>query len=906
MKLEGGLGADTFVLSNRAGGTATTDFTAILDFQPGEGDTISLAGNLQASDVEILDVTSSDLSLLNNAYDPYRTSASIGDSFIRSKTTGEILAVIKSTSSSSVSISGNVTSSLSAPEQQLIAPQSGGKITVENFNTSSPGYGVRIIEHADLANSNASAYYLSSAAYSTLAGGKDTFNKFASFDFTDPPAPYSTFLNGRVGPLQHTHNNELETFFVVAGNYIFTDGEQTGVNSGTLKDVEVGPGTLVVGPQGFVHGFRAKEDDGPARIFSWALPAGLETFFQNSGTRVSNRYTHIVPNNAEEAANTAFWAGQRGDSLFLTPWDQEQAFSPTGSWANLRPEYTGRALDGRAIATKSATWPKMMAPSITSADRPLIANRFGEQRLSLVNSDEAGDVTGKVAWKGPLGPKQPGGTFSYDALTFRAGTNSDYKRSAVVAESPVPRDPQDPTPSSFDIIYTLSDGLSLRLLDQVDPTNPGAGNNPTYELDALTFVQLPAGTRYALANTGDSTAQALNIHTFNSPNATKPSITAKRNLLSIDGNPTFSPLNIRLKSPGNDVGGLTQVAVVSTDERGRLLPESTGGHANHGGTKPLKPSDPGFKLEALKQAKLVTTLINNRSLQPAGSLSTISNFESDNLLFLTVKGSTIADTIRKAENKGSSALRNVRVGADAVTLRQTKSGAIAIKGKAGNNFELSLKAGNQFPDVYGTDYRSKSDVPIGRFNWNLEENDLGLLDLTYSTDQYSDINSGRLDGASIAVDSITGFSNVSGSASDQQRIIGFYQIQDENGTIFDPVTQSMLAPTRENKASYINAVLANANSPSKGFSQPGTEGRLRTFLEGGYLYAPFVQTLTRNGLELYLPFPAVSSDSYQHAVPLANNTWGFNSSPDPGRRNQFDSSMALSFDVPPPFVVPPA
>jgi len=62
---------------------------------------------------------------------------------------------------------------------------------------------------------------------------------------------------------------------------------------------------------------------------------------------------------------------------------------------------------------------------------------------------------------------------------------------------------------------------------------------------------------------------------------------------------------------------------------------------------------------------------------------------------------------------------------------------------------LSLKAGNQFPDVYGINYRSKSDVPIGRFNWNLEENDLGLLDLTYSTDQYSDINSGRLDGASI-------------------------------------------------------------------------------------------------------------------------------------------------------------
>jgi len=127
---------------------------------------------------------------------------------------------------------------LTASEQQIIAPQNGGRIPVQNFNASSPADGVRIVEFADLSNKDFPAYYLSSAAYSTFAGGTDTYNKFVSFDFTDPPSPYGTYINGRVGPLQHTHTNELETFFVVSGTYIFTDGGQTGVTTGELKDVE--------------------------------------------------------------------------------------------------------------------------------------------------------------------------------------------------------------------------------------------------------------------------------------------------------------------------------------------------------------------------------------------------------------------------------------------------------------------------------------------------------------------------------------------------------------------------------------------------------------------------------------------------------------------------------------------
>jgi hypothetical protein len=145
----------------------------------------------------------------------------------------------------------------------------------------------------------------------------------------------------------------------------------------------------------------------------------------------------------------------------------------------------------------------------------------------------------------------------------------------------------------------------------------------------------------------------------------------------------------------------------------------------------------------------------------------------------------------------------------------------------------------------------------------------------------------------------------SGSATGQALAFGFYQIQDEKGTVFDPLTLSPIEATAENKERYLQTVLMTANSPGKGFSQTGSTNRLNTNLEGGYLYAPFVQIMGRTGPELYLPFSSVSADQAQHVVPVANNAWGLNTSPDPGRSSIYDTKMSLNLNIAPPFVLPP-
>jgi len=508
--LTGGLGNDRFIIGATPGGTGTTDYTAIRDYNQADGDRIVLSGGLTAADVTVRAVTLADLVRFNNSSDPNRIPAAVGDTVVIDNSTGQALSVVKNTTFTDIQFVGIETLSLTAEEESLLAPPTGGFIPVQNFVPPAPAFGPRIVEYADL--STRPAYYLSSGLYTTLAGATDTLNKFVSFEFNDPPAPYGTYLNGRVGPLQHTHANELELFFVVSGTYIFTEGMQDG-STGVLEDHVLTAGTLGYGPLGRVHGFRAVPDDGPGRIFSLALPAGLDAFFQNSGTAVTNRFDQIKPNSQAENSNTSFWAGQRGDKIFLTEWDLGQISAPSGAWSELRPDYTGPAIDGRPIPTFAPPWPDMVTSSITSPDRPTSVGDFGENRLALVTENEAKAVTGTVAWKGPFSlPSEPGGTFEYDYITLAAGLNQNFALTSIVEEAP--HDPRDPTPSSFIVLYALAGPLSIRLYDQFDPITNGL-RDITLNIDPLTYIQLPTGTRYALANNGSVQAQALSIHLFN-------------------------------------------------------------------------------------------------------------------------------------------------------------------------------------------------------------------------------------------------------------------------------------------------------------------------------------------------------------------------------------------------------
>lgn len=206
VQLVGGLGADVFILGATPGGTGTIEYTYISDYSAADGDKLSLSGGLASANVSVRAIGAADLVKL--AYNgPERPAATQNDTGIIDNATGQYLAILKDTSPEAVSFVDLAALNLTAAETAALAPPTGGRVPGVNLNPFVPGFGPRIVEYADYGQTPAN--YLSAAVYTTLTSSSDTFNKFTAFDFTDPAAPYGTWLNGRVGPLQHTHNLSL-------------------------------------------------------------------------------------------------------------------------------------------------------------------------------------------------------------------------------------------------------------------------------------------------------------------------------------------------------------------------------------------------------------------------------------------------------------------------------------------------------------------------------------------------------------------------------------------------------------------------------------------------------------------------------------------------------------------------
>jgi quercetin dioxygenase-like cupin family protein len=78
-------------------------------------------------------------------------------------------------------------------------------------------------------------------------------------------------LGGPGGPPPHIHRERRELFYVVAGTFEFTVGENV---------FEAGPGSVVLVPPDTRHGFKAGEG---AKALVFVAPAGLEGFFSELG-----------------------------------------------------------------------------------------------------------------------------------------------------------------------------------------------------------------------------------------------------------------------------------------------------------------------------------------------------------------------------------------------------------------------------------------------------------------------------------------------------------------------------------------------------------------------------------------------------------------------------------------------
>jgi len=289
------------------------------------------------------------------------------------------------------------------------------------------------------------AWYLSSNLYTTLAGGRETFNRFNAFDF-------QVTVGG--GPLPHTHRNEWETFFILEGAVTFTIGVEDKPPYNFIT-TPVAAGSVVYGPQGPVHGF-VNSTGAPARIFSFALPGGLDEFFHNSGVPVTDYYAPIPPIGIEEILRTAFWAEQRGDALHFpnTP-------------APPVPAYT----------------PDHVIGSIADATRPRKIGPFGEPRTVLLTPQEVGNITGATAFCGPPPiPGRPGGSveYSYAAFAPNSGFGADYI-------SPY-----------TEVFFTMSGNLTFRM------ETPRFGNfapqTRFVTVEPGTYIQIEPGVPFSVAN----------------------------------------------------------------------------------------------------------------------------------------------------------------------------------------------------------------------------------------------------------------------------------------------------------------------------------------------------------------------------------------------------------------------
>ncbi len=461
--LIGGAGSDTFVVARAPGGSGSTEGDFITDFNPSE-DKIGLGSGMTFDQLDV------------------RIEGNNARLFDR--VTGQPLAIVQ-----------NITNLSAANFTSVPVGDFGGG----NFDLNGLPAGVRVVGFSNLDPQG--AYYLSSSIYTDYATQFDTQQKFESFDFLQPASP-NQFT--RVGPLPHTHFNEFECFFVVDGSFTFTVGEQ----DGTIMEEKVSAGELAYGPQGRVHGFRLDPGTGPGRIYSFALPSGLGPFFINSGDPVVNRYDPIPPITVEEISRTAFWAEQRRDALFIPD-----------------PNDPTRSVDGRPVPVFRPDWPDHKTVSIYDERLDSFTGPFGETRRSLLTPEETGAVTGQFAWKGTgtqkfvqdlanpivpfFGPNEvafldpnvpvfPGGTIEYDYISLEPGR--DF--------APLYADTRD----GFNLFYTLDGELSLLFADGKTVTVP-----------PLTFVQIPNGTAYSIANLGSAPANTLAINPFNAPIPSNPS-----------------------------------------------------------------------------------------------------------------------------------------------------------------------------------------------------------------------------------------------------------------------------------------------------------------------------------------------------------------------------------------------
>lgn len=145
------------------------------------------------------------------------------------------------------------------------------------------------------------SYWVLGDLYTFKTISKDTKGTYSLMEITVYP---------QTGSPLHIHSREDESFFILSGEIEFQ------VNGETMI---ADPGTFIYSPKGQTHLF-TNISNKPARMLCWVMPAGLEQFFMEIGTLVTDPTAPPPPVTAADIQKTIALAPSYG--LTILPPEQ--------------------------------------------------------------------------------------------------------------------------------------------------------------------------------------------------------------------------------------------------------------------------------------------------------------------------------------------------------------------------------------------------------------------------------------------------------------------------------------------------------------------------------------------------------------------------------------------------------
>ncbi len=331
-----------------------------------------------------------------------------------------------------------------------------------------------------------------------------------------------------------------------------------------------------------------------------------------------------------------------------------------------------------------------------------------------------------------------------------------------------------------------------------------------------------------------------------------------KSLLRLNGDLNNAKLEVALTDK--------HVGINNVHEVGLFVVDDAQGRVNG-----LLPSDPGYLQAALSLSQTIFSVVS-REFVP-DPIRNLDNFKGQLLSFYLVQNGSTDEVVNNPAAQGK-----VLFGSAANNLQ--------IQGLDINQFQLTFEdqLGDSSADLTLTVRLTETAPPLAS---NLQgKAERQLIDLRNFGEQ-----------------SIQAVFPITKGEAAYKNTAGFYKVENEQGTVLDPLTRQLLNPSDRG---YTQASLRNiAHKISLNDQSEGTS----TIFTGGSILAPFIiangntqQILdsdASNDLPVYFNYIGANPDRVDHIRLLGNNIWGFEDIVGNGDQDFDDIVIQAKFQVVP-------